>query len=611
MRKALPILRDLIEEYSVTIAVLPTGYGKSRFFQYNIDLMDRLGKVIHVLPLRAIVSELTTDLGEILGDEVGYQAGVYIEGAHKTPFLTTKYTIATLDSFFMNFYGIPISELWRSVWHSDVAFLLSRTSHIILDEIHLVITPDEIDKVEEEYAKVFQVIRDLIRWNFEAGLKTIILTATLYPWIIKYILPNEVLKNTSILIYAPESHVYLYNVKKILGNSMNIKSIWDERDEFYLTFKHYVENIPTYLHYKSMDEVLSDLLNYYLGDRIAIMFNSIRRCIRTYEKYYKQFEDQGYEVAILHGQMTPYAREKYLKIVKESSKTILFSTQVIEAGVNIDLNAVITEVAPPHALIQRIGRVARYRIYEGVPYSIHIVIGGGDPMAGVQELCKGIYDIELTSKIIRYLEQYAEEADDSSRRLTINWRLPQTSDVLDYLKILTIAEEPLQLPYAGDVSNMLNELTVWRARSRMLRELDELLQGSFVRSSALIPIYLGSTVDEIKDAGQIDELLNKYTITTDIRFLRRHGNEILELKENGGRKYVKVVAIIDDRELRIFEGGDLSGILKHPLYTLHKTISMIRKRYEEYEGIFPRIFILGLKASPNIKFNAEKGYLSW
>jgi hypothetical protein len=74
---------------------------------------------------------------------------------------------------------------------------------------------------------------------------------------------------------------------------------------------------------------------------------------------------------------------------------------------------------------------------------------------------------------------------------------------------------------------------------------------------------------------------------------------------------VKVAAIIDDRELRIFEGGDLSGILKHPLYTLHKTISMIRKRYEEDEGIFPRIFILGLKASPNIKFDAEKGYLSW
>jgi len=611
MRKALPILRDLIEEYPVTIAVLPTGYGKSRFFQYNIDLIDRLGKVIHVLPLRAIVSELTIDLRKIFGDEVGYQAGIYIEGAHKTPFLTTRYTIATLDSFFMNFYGIPISELWRSVWHSDVAFLVSRTSHTILDEVHLVITPDEIDVVEKEYAKVFLVIKDLIRWNFKAGLKTIILTATLYPWIIKHILPNEVLKNTSILIYAPENHEYLYNVKRILGNSINIKFIWDEKDEFYLTFKRYTENIPTYLHYKSMDEVLSDLLNCYLGDRIAIMFNSIRRCIKTYEKYHKQFEDQDYEVAILHGQMTPYAREKYLKIVKDSSKIILFSTQVIEAGVNIDLNAVITEVAPPHALIQRVGRVARYRIYDGVPYSIHIVIGGKDFMAGVQELCKGIYDIELTSKTIRYLEQYVEEIDSSSRRLAINWRLPQTSDVLDYLKILTIAEEPLQLPYTGIISSMLDRLTEWRARSKALRELDELLQGSFVRSSALIPIYLGSAVDEVKDADQIDELLSKYTITTDIRFLERHGNEILDLKEISGKKYVKVAVIVDERKLEIFEGRNLSEFLKYPLHTLHRTISMIRRSYEEDEGIFPRILLLGLKASPNIKFDVERGYLSW
>jgi len=547
----------------------------------------------------------------VLGDEVGYQAGVYIEGAHKTPFLTTRYTIATLDSFFMNFYGIPVSELWRSVWHSDVAFLLSRTSHIVLDEVHLVITPDEIDTVEEEYAKVFLAIRDLINWNFKAGLKTIILTATLYPWIIKHILPNEVVKNTCILTYAPENHVYLYNVSKILGNSANIKSIWDEEDEFYLTFKQYIENIPTYLYYKSMDEVLSDLLNYYLGDRIAIMFNSIKRCIRTYEKYHKQFEDQGYEVAILHGQMTAYARKKYLEILRGSDKIILFSTQVIEAGVNVDLNAVITEVAPPHALIQRVGRVARYRIYKGVPYSIHIVIGGGNPIAGIQELCKGIYDVELTSKTIRYLEQYVEEIDGDGRKLTINWRLPQTSDVLDYLKILTIAEEPSQLLDAGVVSSMLGKLTGWRARSKVLKELDELLQGSFVRSSALIPIYLGSVVDEIKDTDQIDELLNKYTITTDIGFLKRHGDGILELKEDGGKKYVKVAVIIDDRKLMIFEGGSLSGFLKHPLHTLHKTISRIRRSYEEDEGVFPRILLLGLKASPDIKFDVEKGYLPW
>jgi len=69
----------------------------------------------------------------------------------------------------------------------------------------------------------------------------------------------------------------------------------------------------------------------------------------------------------------------------------------------------------------------------------------------------------------------------------------------------------------------------------VLRELDELLQGSFARSSALIPIYLGSAKDEIKDADQTDELLNKCTITTDIGFLRRYGDKILELKEVGGR----------------------------------------------------------------------------
>lgn len=610
MRIALPILEELIEEYPVTIALLPTGYGKSRFFQYNPRLIGKLAKIAHILPLRAIVSELANDLRSQLGEQVSYQAGIYVEGVSKTPFLTARYTIVTFDSFFMNFYGIPVSELWRSVWHSDVAFLLSRISHTILDEVHLVVTPDEIDKVEKEFSKVVSIIRNLVEWNFKVGLKTIILTATFYPWIFKHILTEEVSHKTVLLLYAPENHEYSTKVRRSLANVAKVKLVWSNEDDFYKKFKNYVEKVPTYLHYESMENFLDSFSGYNLGDKVAIMFNSVRRCINAYEKYRRQLQRQGYETTILHGRMTSYAREKSFEVTKNARRIVLFSTQVIEAGVNFDFNTLITEAAPPHALIQRIGRVARHGVKGDQHYAIRIILGGENLLTGVHELCKGIYSTEFAVTALRYLASRAEDLDGSCRKVAINWRLPEQGEIPDYLKLLAVTREPPVLPIAGRISSFLEQLTNWRARAKTLKPLDEIFHGSFIRSSTLIPIYLGP-LGIIEGEKQLNELLTKYTITVDINFIRKHGTQVLDVQEVDGRKKVKLAIVINDYWVEVTEGPTIKFLLKYPLQSLHQEVSKQRRRRKEVEGEFSRVFLLGLKAEPHIKFDVEKGYISW
>ena len=68
MRPALARIRELLDEASLVVAILPTGYGKSSFFMYNSDLLDEWGRVVHLLPLRAIVRELGEKLKKKFGE---------------------------------------------------------------------------------------------------------------------------------------------------------------------------------------------------------------------------------------------------------------------------------------------------------------------------------------------------------------------------------------------------------------------------------------------------------------------------------------------------------------------------------------------------------------
>lgn len=601
-RLALKRIKEVIEEYDVIVGILPTGYGKSKFLFHNREVFNKLGKVIHVLPLRSIVAKLAEDIRKL--DDVGYQAGIIVEDVDKTPFLTSKYTVATFDSFLFNFYGIPVSEIWRSKWHSDVAFLTSRCSHVVLDEVHLVTTPDSIENVAEEFGKIVSVIRDSIKWYCRVGLKTIVFTATLYPWLIKYIIPEECRK-TKIIVYAPETHQYYSSIASHASN-MDVENFWDERDSFYSDFINYCNYVKTFFHFKRMEDILEETLENVERRRIAVMFNSVMRCIEFFEKYGEAFKRKGFTVAIIHGRMAPEAKREAIKAVKEEKSLVLFATQAVEAGVDVSFDKLVTEVAPPHSLIQRAGRVARYGLKENIrgkskgKYEIHIVIGGRDLEEGVKKLCGGIYDVGLTLETAKTLLGDAK-TESKVVEVNVNWRLPTTNNTWDYLKILCIPGE-IEIPRLPNVLSFLNRLTHLRPglKGRVLRELDEKFGGSFIRTSALTSLYVGPITGTFSR-----EILSKYTIPISVDILRKHYDKILEISEG----YIRIAVVVNDK-ITVVKGPRIGSFIKHPTLSMYDILRKVRRKYGEILGEHVKVIPLGLLGRRNI-FNEKWGYIKW
>src|SRR5690606_15868109 len=72
------------------------------------------------------------------------------------------------------------------------------------------------------------------------------------------------------------------------------------------------------------------------------------------------------DLELVHSRFRPYERqawrERFLsrRACSPDANRIIVATQVVEAGVDISANCLITELAPWPSLVQRFGRCARY-----------------------------------------------------------------------------------------------------------------------------------------------------------------------------------------------------------------------------------------------------------
>lgn len=103
--------------------------------------------------------------------------------------------------------------------------------------------------------------------------------------------------------------------------------------------------------------------------RILIVCNTVLKAQHVYKRLKSAMKDR-IDVEIIHSRYTSEdRRRKVHRITKDLLKRadekrtteggIVVTTQVIESGTDISADCLITEIAPPDALIQRIGRCAR------------------------------------------------------------------------------------------------------------------------------------------------------------------------------------------------------------------------------------------------------------
>lgn len=97
------------------------------------------------------------------------------------------------------------------------------------------------------------------------------------------------------------------------------------------------------------------------GSRTLVILNTVDRAVATYNEL-KRAKPAAVSV-LLHSRFRPDDREDHIKKALQEPgepSAIVVATQVLEAGVDITSDTLVTEVAPWSSLVQRAGRCNRY-----------------------------------------------------------------------------------------------------------------------------------------------------------------------------------------------------------------------------------------------------------
>ncbi|HXG07234.1 MAG TPA: CRISPR-associated helicase Cas3', partial [Nitrososphaera sp.] len=190
--------------------------------------------------------------------------------------------------------------------------------------------------------------------------------------------------------------------------------------------------------------------------RILVIVNEVPRAIH----FYKKLKD--YDPVLLHGRITESERKVNMDRLDATNSWLVIGTQVIEAGIDVDANVLVTDLAPMDRLVQRIGRVARTgNGSEGEVY----VIPNYSTVYPASDLKKTLYMLERLGNDIDWVFGAQNLVDNAYATLSV-------PDMIDrnLLRFLERIDENL-LYGSGDMRDLLTAL------------------GSFPREAVLIKAY--------------------------------------------------------------------------------------------------------------------------
>ena len=309
----------------------PTGYGKTTLslavYHAIKNGWDAGVSLIHVLPLRSIGDDLYRKAVKAFYgvepdgpsyEDIGVQHS-YSPGAIA---LHRRFNITTLDTFVLSFFKLPpfvlpklIKDLSLGQYEVTRGFIYS--SFIVFDEVHLYFQ-------NERMSSVFLSILKALR---EGNVPVLMTSATVPENIEKQILGKY--EGCKVIDKSPgDAPQRQVRVKTIRGGQV--------------------------------DAVVRDALR--SGKSAIIVRNTVREAVDDYQR----LKDLAEEAVLLHGKLAEGERIRAVgKVLGGQLRpgTLVVATQVIEAGVDISADLMISSAAPPESLEQRMGRVARYGGY--------------------------------------------------------------------------------------------------------------------------------------------------------------------------------------------------------------------------------------------------------
>lgn len=377
----------------------PTGSGKTwaalaPFLFQRIERQQNVDHLIYALPLRSLASSLyrsTTDRLKGLSINFSNSARnrryspndpLYVTlqmgGQQDDPFFEGDVVFTTIDQLLSSYLFAPVS-LPDRLGNIGAGALIG--SLLVFDEVHL------LDPVRSMATSIEMLYR------LKGLSQFVLMTATM---------PDSVLHWVEGKLGAKGKALSSDEVLKLPSHATKERSFaWEQ-------------------HPLTAD----DVVNHHKERTIAIV-NTVGRAQALFREVRKKAKEAfpAAEIFLLHSRFYPEDRQHwesqldvYFGPKAIRSNAILVSTQVVEAGIDISADVLLTELAPLSSLIQRAGRVARYQHPRNVGKFV-------------------VFELETTSNGQPKLGPYRDQAElvDATRCLLAR---ADEGGSLDYLKEL-------------------------------------------------------------------------------------------------------------------------------------------------------------------------------
>lgn len=363
--------------FSIT---LPTGLGKT-YGAYNTAIIlqnayyGQFGvrpRIIYVLPFTSIIDQNEGILRDILAKSGIENLETRLSKNHYLSTANDKYDEEELNRDEPDY----LTEGWEHdiIVTTFVQFLegiftdqnrLLRKFHNMTNAVFIL---DEVQNIPPQYFEAIEVV--FKKMNEYFGTKFVFVTAT-QPFLFE---------NKSDIQELADPKKYFKGLKRITLDQSLLKK-YDKIE---------------------LNDLVS-LLKSDIEENSEKSFLIICNTIKSSQEIFKELSDEFGEILYLSSSILPNRRMEVIRQIKEQNgRQIVVSTQVVEAGVDIDLDIVYRDFAPLDSINQSAGRCNR----------------NGEKSSGIVKLfnldkAKYIYDKVLLFKTREILKEYPESILES------------------------------------------------------------------------------------------------------------------------------------------------------------------------------------------------------
>lgn len=325
--------------------------------------------------------------------------------------------------------------------------------------------------------------------------------------------------------YALEKATELYDLRIILMTATKPYIFKDsiellDDNEKYFSFFNRTTILPN-LSTKKLDDFIKEFKENLQDKSYLIVCNTINSSLEVYDN----LKEINKPVFYLSANLLPVHRLEKIRKIKEllskNEKIILVSTQVVEAGVDIDFDVVIRDIGPLDSIIQCAGRCNRNNLKEnGIVYVYSLIPNesNNDLNYGYGRYIYGLTTLQETKKILQKAEKYSEKDYfylilEYFKSVQENLSKKKSENIIKSIKILNFSD------YKNENITPISDFSIIENKPNFVDVFvicDDISEEAFKRFCDIIKIK--DYYEKKEKYLEIKPIISNYTISLPIEY---------------------------------------------------------------------------------------------